>query len=173
MFANRILPHSLVQSANSFLPSALKGLISTPQWGLYYGVLAIMLPCGLKLAYYFTITNPYTAARDNMDRRKSGAVLRATDPVFARLCGAEEHSFENAVFYLAGVIAAVQAGVDPKLITDYCSFWISFRLVHTFSYLAAWGGPGPAIAMVRTATYVLAAAASGMLFLSAAEASTA
>jgi uncharacterized MAPEG superfamily protein len=73
---------------------------------------------GLKIGYVLTKANPATVLKDNASPRLGAAKLRATDMVFARLCAAEEHSFENAVFYFAGVLAAIQAGVSADVICE-------------------------------------------------------
>ena len=139
---------------------------------MYYGLLVIMLPCALKITYSIVKGNPATAGVDNVAPRLMAAKLRATDKLYARLCAAEEHSFENAAFYFAGVLAAVQAGVEPSLVTDYASFWMVVRLAHTASYLSAWGGAAPLLGAVRTVTYIGAACASANMLKAAAFASS-
>ncbi|GMH99102.1 hypothetical protein TrLO_g6872 [Triparma laevis f. longispina] len=173
LFCHSILPRPLVSTTFLSLPTSFTSLISTPQWGLYYGVCAIMLPCGLKVAYGFTKIPPFQLAYNNINPRKSFETLKATDAFYNRLCSAEAHSFENAPFYIAGVLSAISMKVEPKLITEYCGFWIALRLLHTATYLGAWGNSGVAVAGVRTVSYVMAASASASLLLHAAQASTA
>ncbi|GMH68594.1 hypothetical protein TrST_g11994 [Triparma strigata] len=107
-----------------------------------------------------------------MNPRKEFEKLKATDVFYNRLCSAEANSFENVAFFVAGVLSATFMKVDPQLITEYCGFWIAMRLLHTVTFISAWGNVGVAIAAVRTASYVFAAAAASSLVLFAAQASS-
>ena len=171
MYPQHVLSPTVIKTTLGMLPSSLTSLVTTPQWGLYYGLLTIMIPCGLKISYAFVTTPPAQFAQYNVYPKESAAKLRATDKIFARLAGMEENHFENAVFFFAGGLAAIQAGVDKEVITELQTFWIFARFVHMASYLSA-GSLGVGVGLLRTVSYIFAAAASASMVLLAAQASS-
>jgi uncharacterized MAPEG superfamily protein len=172
VFCDSILPSSFVHTAVSFLPNSFTSLIASPTWALYYGLLAVMLPCGMKIGYSIAKTDPADAGKQNANPRPHGARLAATDPMFARLCAAEAHQFENSAFFFTAVLAAMHNNVDASFITAYSTFWIATRILHTVTYVSAWGGITVPVGVIRTFMYAASSAACASILLAAARKST-
>jgi len=165
LFPDKVLSPSVVDFFVKLTPSLLSDRISTPQWGLFYGMCTVMIPCGMKIGYIFGTLSPAAAIQGNAAPREVASKMKVTDKVFAKLQAMEEHHFENAVFFIGGSLAAIQAGVDASTITQLQIFWIGQRVMHMLSYGGAFGNFAKPLGAAKTIFYVLAGAASAKFVL--------
>merc|ERR1712194_1005670 len=88
---------------------------------------------------------------DNVDPRAVTDKL-AQDSAYVRHCkAAHDNMLEGFPFFVAGVLGALQAGVDPATVSSYCMFWFIVRSIYIGCY--AFNNDNSALSLVRTGMF--------------------
>ena len=154
-FGDAVLPEAIVAQVVGLIPFT----ITSPYTALMYAVMVTYLPFSLGIFYKMSVTAP-----NNANPRKQNEQLKATHPMFAKLCAAEANSNEVFPFFAAAVLAATQAGVASTTVCLYATFWLVMRIAFTLVYAIN----GPLLSAVRSGIFVIALAVVGKLFALAA-----
>ena len=158
-----LLPEAFVSQVVGLIPFPT---IVSPYTALMYAVMLTYLPFSLGQFYKMSISAPTLGTvRKNDDVRKYNEQLKATHPMFSKLCAAEANSNEAFPFFAAAVLAAMQAGVTSATVCLYATFWLAARFAYTLVYAIN----GPLLSVVRSLIFVIALAVVGKLFALAAE----
>ena len=162
-YFGRLLPEAFVAIVVGLIPFPT---ITSPYTALMYAVMLTYLPFSLGQFYKMSISAPTLGTvRKNDDVRKYNEQLKATHPMFSKICAAEENSYEAFPFFAAAVLAATQAGASSTTVCLYANFWLITRLAYALVYLIN----GPLLSVVRSLLFVVALAAVGKLLALAAD----
>ena len=100
-----------------------------PFHALLLAAVLVYLPAGLKTLYAVLC-----AKLNNVDPRKSSQQMSATHPLYARLQACHDNLLECYPFLAAGVLAALQAGVDKTTVGEFATLWCVSRVLFIFFY---------------------------------------
>lgn len=97
----------------------------------------------------YDIRNPRTAVALATDTET------AEGKFIASLTACHYNGLENLSFIVAGVLAAIQAGVDRNLVDSYALAYAGLRVLYIIAYIFS---RFPAVALTRSAIWVLSVA---------------
>ncbi|CAK0838701.1 unnamed protein product, partial [Prorocentrum cordatum] len=141
----------------------------SPYFMLLVGMAMCYFPFGLILISKIQIRGDDNGP-DNVDPRAVTEKL-AQDSAYIRHCkAAHENMLEGFAFFVAGVLGALQAGVEPATVSSYCMFWFIVRSTYIGCY--AFNNDSVAVSAVRTGMFFVVLGIQGRLMYEAAWAST-
>jgi uncharacterized MAPEG superfamily protein len=127
---------------------------SVPYWCLVIAGFLIYVP--RQLVTYLMLKEP--GGYDNEQPRRAQAKLEGLGQ---RAVAAHLNGFEAFAPFAAGVLAAIQRGVDRELVAWLCIAFVTFRTLYVAFYLAN-------LSFLRSTVWVLGISATGaLLFLAA------
>ena len=167
--ANSIVPPERV---SSFLTSTMGDFRLGPHEAIYAAFMLAYMPFGVRLIYASALLPEFSKLKTFLNIRMAVADVRKSDWVIAACEGAFENFQETGPFFLAAVLACLQAGVEDGIIADFATLWIFLRLAFFVVYFAMMAKNSPAIGLLRTPLWLTSVAliANMMLLAGAAHA---
>ena len=148
-----------------YLPGTLSFMdpfVYSPYTCLLLGMVLAYFPFGVVVVLK---TMKGGNALNNVSPRKATAQLGATNPMAARCMAAHNNMLEGYGFFAASVLAALQAGVAPAVVSQFATFWVFARCAFVVIYILQ---SNNAFASLRSLTFVAALVTQSKLFFLAA-----
>ena len=135
--------------------------IFNPYFCLLLGLGLTYIPFGVLLVIKMTKSSNL----DNVNPRKATQTLAATNPMAARSMAAHNNMLEGYSFFAAAVLAALQAGVAPAVVSQFATLWVFARSAYVAIYILQTNN---AVASLRSLCFVTALLLQSKLFYLAA-----
>lgn len=174
-----MLPNLAMYYADSMMPaervaSFLDATVGAFRLGPFDALMAAFalayVPFGFRLMYSVVALPQFSNVKTFLNTRKVVADLATRDWFVAASEICYNNYQETVYFFVAAVLACVQAGVSPALISDYATMWLLVRVLYIIVTYAAMGKFVP-IAMLRTPIFLTNIAVLAQLFIAAQSAS--
>lgn len=164
-YCDMLMENSSARALASAITTMFPMLAVNPYESLFWTMLVAYVPMGLRLI--IQVTSPVDSL-DNFDNpRKIAAQLDATNPLSRRLNHAHMNSLEHFPFFAAGVLAAMQVGVNSAIVTDHCIIYLASRAVYCTLYALQ---VVPIISPLRSGVWFVGTVAVAKLLLLAGQA---
>ena len=140
-FFHHLLPESGVHQLMAPVKEALP-FPTDPYFCMLIAFFLIYVPMGIRLMFQFDYSkNPLTMVMwvaggflPNTTPRKSIKELTEGSAAMDRLQGSHLNQLEGFPLFAAGVLSAMQAGVDPAVVSDYALLYCIARIGYVIFY---------------------------------------